>query len=171
MHKAAVPILFAALALAGCAGNHLAPQSRTEFVAYSTEGRTFSMMDSHVANRKFDLVVATLKQKSQECLDGDANMTRRSGGIQTMSVTDRFRTDVRIVSPGRAELTTQYTSTGIIYLQKIPDGGFYSRAADIERLSPTTTKITYYGPSFDSSKKVWAAMKQWSDGQAAPCPE
>jgi hypothetical protein len=170
MQKTALSVLFVATALAGCANVKTGTwYSREEFVTYSKEGRMMSMTDTYVANRKFEQVVAVLKQKSADCLDSDSVMSRRSGGIQTMRVTDHFRTTVRVVAPGRAELTTQYTSSGITYLQKIPDGGFYHRAVDVERLTPTTTKLTFYGSSFSESKSTWAAMKKWSDGQSDAC--
>lgn len=87
-----------------------------------------------------------------------------------MYVRDDYCATVQNVGAGRAELTVRFTSKGIIYVQKVPEGGFYSMAVDIERLSPTTTKLTYYGNSFDSGKAMWKAVQQWSDGQAVACP-
>lgn len=172
MLKIVFPTLFVVTTLAGCANVKSGTwYSREEFVAYNKEGGLMAMTDTYVANRKFDQVVTALKQRSADCLDTDSTMARRSGGIQTMRVTDHFRTAVRVVAPGRAELTTQFTSDGITYLQKVPEGGFYHRAVDIERLTPTTTKVTYYGSSFSGSKETWAMMKKWSDGQALEaCP-
>lgn len=170
MKKTALSVLLAAAALAGCSNVKTGTwYSREEFVTYNKEGRMMSMTDTYVANRKFDQVVAVLKQKSADCLDTDSVMSRTSGGIQTMRVTDHYRTTVQVVAPGRAELTTQYTSTGMTYLQKVPDGGFYHRAVDIERLTPTTTRLTYYGSSFSGSKETWAKMKKWTDGQSDSC--
>jgi hypothetical protein len=60
--------------------------------------------------------------------------------------------------------------SGQIVVQKVPEGGFYHRAVDIERVSPRTTKLTYYGPSLESGKKAWTAIKQWSDGKPSACP-
>jgi hypothetical protein len=162
-------ILLSALALAGCAG-HLAPQSRPEFIEKISEGGAFLMVDSYVARAGFDQVVATLRQKSGECLDGDTQVRRSSGGITAMQYTHHYRTQVRVVAAGRAELTTQFTSTNLAYAQQVPQGGFYDRAVDIERLSPTTTRLTYYGSSFASSKEAWAAMKGWSEGRSTACP-
>jgi hypothetical protein len=148
----------------------MTPQTRQEFVQMNVKGAAFSMVDSHVAHRSFDTVVRNLKNKSAECLDTNVTTRRTENGMPTMNVKDEFRTTVRVVSANRAELTTQYRSKGITYAQKVPEGGFYRRAVDIVRLSANTTKLTYYGSSFDSSKKIWATIKQWSDGESAPCP-
>lgn len=75
-----------------------------------------------------------------------------------------------MLSGSKAELTTQFTSKGVVYAQKVPDGGFCHRAVDIERISPSSTKLTYYGSRFASSKAAWAAIKEWSDGRASACP-
>lgn len=162
-------ILFAAsMLMSGCAG--MTPQTRQEFVQTNVQGATYSMVDSHVAHRRFQDVVKTLTRMSSACLNTNVTTRRSENGLTTMKIKDEIRTSVRVVNAHRAELTTQYTSKGITYMQKVPDGGFYLRAVDVDRLSATTTKLTYYGSSFDSSKKVWAAIKMWGDGQSAPCP-
>lgn len=163
----AMPLL--AVVLAGCAGT-LAPQSRPEYIQRIRDGGAFLMVDSHVANRGIEQVVATLRQKSRECLTGESQVRRSSGGITTMQLTNRYLTTVRSIDAGHAELTTQFNSVGKAYVQQVPDGGFYERAVDIERLSATTTRLTYYGSSFDDSKKAWSALKEWSDGRTTPCP-
>jgi hypothetical protein len=157
------------VALTGCAGNN--PQTREEFRKTRLEGVPLNMVDSYVANRRFEDVVNALKQKTAECFNVDVTMRRTQGGITTMNTTDEYRTTIRLVGPNVAELTTQFQMTkGQIVTQKVPEGGFYHRAVDIERISPRTTKLTYYGPSLESGKKAWAAVKQWSDGKASPCP-
>jgi hypothetical protein len=163
------------MALSGCAGMQPA-QTRQEFVQKNLSGTPFSMVDAYVTKRRFDDVVNSLKQKTAECFNVNVTTRRTEGptspqaGTTTMNVKDEYRTTVRVINANRAELTTQFTSKGIVYLQTIPEGGFYHRAIDIERLTPSTTKLTYYGSSFDSGKKAWAAIKEWSDGKATPCP-
>ena len=162
-------VLSAAVVVAGCAGNN--PQTREEFVKTRRDGVPFNMTDSHVANRRFEDVVSTLRKKSEECLNVDVTMTRTQGGIKAMNATDEYRTQVKLVGPNMAELTTQFhMAKGQIVTQKVPEGGFYTRAVDIERISARTTKLTYYGPSLESGKKVWGTIKEWSDGKNSPCP-
>lgn len=163
-----------ATVLSGCAGMN--PQTREEFVQMNVGGAPFSMVDTYLAKRRFEDVVNTLKQKTSECFNVNVTTRRTEGpmsplaGTTTMNVKDEYRTTVRTISANRAELTSQFTSKGIVYLQKVPEGGFYFRAIDIERATPSTTKLTYYGTSRDSGKVVWAAIKQWSNGQPSPCP-
>jgi hypothetical protein len=147
-----------------------APQTRAQFVQDISGGVVFTMTESYVAKRRFDDVVSALRQRAPECFETSSTMTRRSGGITTMNVRDDYHTSVKTVSATRAELTIQFTSKGITYVQKVPEGGFYHMAVDVERLTPSTTRLTYYGPSFDSSKNNWKAIQQWSEGQAAACP-
>ena len=168
MRQLAIVLVVVAV-LSGCAGNN--PQTREEFRKTRLDGVPLNMVDSHLANRRFEDVVNALKQKSAECFNFDVTMRRTQGGITTMNATDEYRTTIRVVGPNFAELTTQFEmKKGQIALQKMPDGGFYHRAVDIERVAPRTTKLTYYGPSLESGKKSWAAIKQWSDGKAADCP-
>jgi hypothetical protein len=160
--------LVVTMALYGCAGNN--PQTREDFVKTRQAGVPFNMMDSYVVNRRFEDVVKSLQQKAGECLNVDSIMTRTQGGVTTMNAKDEYRTTIRVLDRNRAELTTQFQMKGQIVTQKVPEGGFYNRAVDIERASPRTTKVTYYGSSLDSGKKVWAAIKDWSDGKTSPCP-
>ncbi len=158
-----------AAVLAGCAG--LTPsQTREEFVQRKQKGEPFSMVDTYVAKRRFEDVVKTLSQKTAECFNVDITTRRSEGGMTTMNLKDSYRTTVRIVSANRAELTTRHTTKGMANPQKVPKGGLYYRAVDIERQSSGSTKLTYYGPSVAGGKSVWTAMKQWSDGQQAACP-
>ncbi len=155
--------------LSGCAGMEPA-QTRKEFVQKNLDGIPFSMVDKHVAKRRFEDVVASLRRKTAECFNVNVTTTRTQGGMTTSKVRDEYRTTIRVINANRAELTTQYTSKGMINLQTVPEGGFYSRAVDIDRLTPGTTRLTYYGSSFDSGKKAWAAIKDWGDGKTTPCP-
>jgi hypothetical protein len=156
------------MALCGCAGNN--PQTREDFVKTRQAGVPFNMMDSYVANRRFEDVVKSLQQKAGECLNVDSTMTRTQGGVTVMNARDEYRTTVRVLDRDRAQLTTQFHMKNQIVTQQVPEGGFYARAVDIERASPRSTKVTYYGPSLDSGKKVWATIKDWSEGKSSPCP-
>lgn len=161
--------LLISMALWGCAAGN--PQTRAQFVKDRQAGGVpFNMMDSYVVNRRFEDVVKSLQQKVGECLNVDVTMTRTQGGVRTMNARDEYRTSLHVLNRDRAEMTTQFHMKNQIVVQKVPEGGFYSRAVDIERASPRTTKVTYYGSSFASAKTVWAAIKEWSDGKNSPCP-
>lgn len=165
-----VLVVGVATILSGCAGSGATPQTRKEFVQANVRGIPFSMVDTHISKRSFEQVVSSIRQKAGQCFNTNVTTTRTEGGMKTMNIKDEFRTTVRVLSSSRAELTTQFTSKGIVYLQEIPKGGFYHRAVDIERVSASATKLTYYGSSFESGKAAWSAIKQWGDGQATACP-
>jgi hypothetical protein len=163
------PILCLTVILAGC-GATMNPQTRDEYRQAIASGAPLTMTDTYVAKRRFDDVVKSLKQKVDECLQVNVTMKRTEGGMTTMNTTDEYRTKVVAIDKNHAELTTQYTMKGAIVLQQVPPGGFFATAVDIERLTPATTKLTYYGGSTSGGKAKWDALKQWSDGKAVTCP-
>jgi hypothetical protein len=152
----------------GCAS--MDPQSRDEYRAAVEGGRPFSMKESFVAKRGFDDVVRMLRQKSGECFNINVRTTRKQDGMTTMDTTDEVRTVVRVVNSKHAEVTMQTTPKGIVMLNKVPEGGFYRMAIDIDRLTAGSTRLTYYGSSTDHGKRRLAVIKQWSDGKQAGCP-
>lgn len=154
--------------VSGCAS--MDPQTRDEYRAAVDGGRPFNMKESFVAKRGFDEVVRTLRHKSDECFNVNIKTTRKQDGVTTMATTDEVRTSVRVVNSKRAELTMRMNPKGIIMLNKVPEGGFYRMAIDIDRLTAGTTRLTYYGSSTDHGKRRLAVIKQWSDGKQAGCP-
>jgi len=161
-------LLLASVVLAGC-GTMGAPQTRDEYRKALSGGIPLTMVETHTVNRRFEDVVKVVTQKAAECLNVDSYMKRSEGGITTMNTKEEYRTVVRTVDSNLAELTTQFQWRGVTTLQKVPEGGFYSQAMDIERIAANKTKLTYYGPSFRNI--TWPAFKKWSEGQAnEPCP-
>jgi hypothetical protein len=146
------------------------PQTRDEYRQAIASGVPLTMTDTYVAQRRFDDVVKSLKQKADECLQVDVTTKRSQGGMTTMNVRDEYRTSVRVVDKSHAELTTQSTMKGAIVLQQVPPGGFFETEVDIERVAPSSTKLTYYGPSTSGGKAKWDVLKQWSDGKPVACP-
>jgi hypothetical protein len=161
-------VLGISVLLSGCAS--MDPQTRDEYRTAVDGGRPFSMKESFVTKRGFDEVVRTLRQKSDECFNVNIKTTRKQDGMTTMATTDEVRTVIRVVNSKRAELTMQTNPKGIVMLNKVPEGGFYRMAIDIDRLTAGTTRLTYYGSSTDHGKRRLAVIKQWSDGKQAGCP-
>lgn len=165
--------IFAALAaavLSGCTMNY--PQTREEFrqQLVASDSR-FKFIDTYVAKRRYDDVVKSLQANVVQCFDQNVTTTRAQGGITTMNQTDEWRSTVRVVNRNRAEVTTQMMMKGAIVPGKVPPGGMYMTAVDVERLTPTTTKLSYYGSTSSGSKERWDLVKQWSDGKPTPCPK
>lgn len=163
-------VALATAVLSGCSMHY--PQTREEFrQGLVASDSRFKFVDTYVAKRRFDDVVKSLKQTVEQCFNQDVTTTRTQGGMTTMNQTDEWRTTVKVINRNRAEVTTQMTMKGAIVPVKVPPGGFYVTAVDIERLSPSTTKLSYYGSTTSGSKERWDLIKQWSDGKSTPCPK
>lgn len=156
MRRPAFLLFTATAVLAGCA-LPMGPQSRSDFVQEKRAGASITAVDGHIAHRRFDQVVGLLQRKADECL----NLARRGQGTHAA---------LRMVGSGRAELTMQVATPSTPFLRRLPEGGSYHLAVDIERVSATMTRLTYYGPGLETGQQDWAAIKEWSDGEAAPCP-
>jgi hypothetical protein len=144
-------------------------QTREEFRSKVARGAAGSGMDTYIAKRDFDRVAATLKQKSEECLNYEARQSRSEGGMTTSSSVTDYTANFRLMSSNHAELTIRRNpKSKLSFAPGAPEGGLYYVAIDIDRVSPGATKLTYYGPSGWS--KGYAAVKSWSDGQLVKCP-
>ncbi|HEX7892530.1 MAG TPA: hypothetical protein VF522_24470 [Ramlibacter sp.] len=156
MRKPVNYLFVATAALGGCA-LPMGPQSRADFVQEMKAGTSITGIDGHIAPRRFDQVVGALQRKADECL----NLKKRREEVHTA---------LKMVGSGRAELTMQVAGASAPLLRKVPRGGAYVLAVDIEHVSPSMTRLTYYGPGIEAGQQDWVAIKEWSDGQAAPCP-
>src|SRR5688500_6061145 len=166
----AIFVAVATAVLSGCSMHY--PQTRDEFRKGLVESdSSHKLIDKYVAKRRFDDVVESLQQNVEQCFNQNVTTTRTQGGMATMNQTDEWRTTVKVINRYRAEVTTQMTMKGAIVPVKVPPGGFYVTAVDVERLTPSTTKLSYYGSTSSGSKERWDLVKQWSDGKPTPCPK
>jgi hypothetical protein len=160
-------LLFATvLALAGCVST---PQTRDEFKLMVQDHPRLAMVGSHTANRRFEDVIGSLERKWQECYGLQRTMTRTQGGMTTMRVRDTFHPQLSKVSDSVAEMTLRMTTEGMIMLNKVPEGGEYIVALDIERVARNRTKLTWYSGSMGGWKEGWERNKQWSEGKDVAC--
>ena len=154
------------LALSACSS---VSQTRDEFRARVAAGQALSTTDTYVAKRGFEEVTKMLSQMSERCLNYQMTQSRGEGGMTTSSSTTAFVADFRVVSNNHAELTIhKVPKSKLSFAPGAPEGGLYYVAVDVDRLSPTTTKLTYYGPS--GWDEGYGAIKNWSDGQRSGCP-
>ena len=168
--RRATSLALAAALLSGCAMNY--PQTREEFrQGLVSSDSSFKFIDTYVAKRRFEDLVKSLKENVQQCFNQDVTTTRTQGGMTTMNQTDEWRTTIEVINRNRAEITTQMAMKGAFVPAKVPPGGFYVTAVDIERLTPSSTKLSYYGSTSSGSKERWDLIKQWSDGKPTPCPK
>jgi alpha-L-fucosidase len=159
-----VLLLVIAISLAGCAG---APQTREGFKESAKSNTLLGTVDTYTANRRFEEVIAMLDRKWQECYSRRSTTTRTQGGMTTMNYQDTFNPQSRKVSDSLVEMTLQVTTTGMIMLSKVPPGGDFVIALDVERLPANRTRLTWHaGPGKGS---YWEKNKQWSDGKDVAC--
>ena len=87
--------------------------------------------------------------------------------------TERSSTDynpaLRLVGKDRAEFTLQVEHNPRGVGATPPPGGLYYMAADLRSVGGGT-EIVLYRPTL-GAKKIVASLKQWFDGDSAPCPK
>jgi hypothetical protein len=164
MHKSLFCI--AAIILAGCATT---PQTREEFKAWTKDHTTMGLYDTYAVSRRFEDVVASLQDKWQQCYNLNVTTTRASGGMTTSRYRDTFHPQSRKVSNALTEMTLQMTTQGMVMLNKIPEGGEYNVALDVQRTPQNKAKLTWYSYVPGGWRDAWELNKQWADGKDAPC--
>ena len=154
---------------AGCAGT--TSQTREELKTNQKNRTLTGFYSTYTANHPFGSVVSTIERKWQQCYNVGITTTHSSGGQQTMKYRDSFHPKARKVNDSLVEMTLQKTTEGMVMLNKIPPGGEYRIALDIERLPGNKTKLTWYSPSVGNWKKSWERNKKWSEGKDVDCEE
>jgi hypothetical protein len=152
--------------LAACAN---LPQSRGEFKTLAADHPKWYMASSYTASRRLEDVAATLQRRWDECFSVKRTTTRTQGGMTTMNYTESWHPRVKKVSNSLIELTLQETTQGMIMLNKIPEGGEYRVALDLERLPGNKTKLSWYSPDYAGWRAQWERNKKWSDGKDVAC--
>jgi hypothetical protein len=151
--------------LAGCVTS---PQTRDELKTTMINHPSLAIVGTYTTNRRFEEVVATLDRKWQECYGIRKTTTRTEGGMTTMSYRDTFHPQSRKVNNSLVEMTLQMTTEGMIMLSKVPPGGDYIVALDLQRLSGNKTKLMWYSSAWGWTE-AWERNKQWSDGKNMAC--
>lgn len=163
--RSAALLSITVLSMVGCVAT---PQTRDEFKQQVMDHPTFTIHDTYTANRRFEDVVRTLEGKWQECYNVSRTTTRSQGGLTTMRYQDTYHPKSEKINNSLVEMTIQETSKGITMLNKIPPGGLYMAALNLERLPSNKTKLTWYSGGL-GWRKIWEMNKQWSDGKDIAC--
>ncbi|HZW12566.1 MAG TPA: hypothetical protein VFF81_05160 [Noviherbaspirillum sp.] len=153
------------ITLIGCVAT---PQTRDEFKQQIKEHPKLGLHEMYTANRRFEDVVRTIETKWQECYNVSRTTTRSQGGMTTMRYRDTYHPKSEKKNNSLVEMTLQETSEGIVMLNKIPPGGLYMAALDLERLPANKTRLTWYSPAWGWGDS-WEKNKQWSDGKNIAC--
>lgn len=155
------------LLLAACVTT---PRSREGLKAASVKSPRMMIADSYMARRSLDAVAAALERKWRECCEVSVTTTHANkAGMTTSRHRDTLHPKFRRVGNARVEMTLRMTTPGMIALNKVPAGGEYMVALDLERIAPNQTKLSWHSPRIgwkDSGER----NKQWADGKDAPCP-
>lgn len=164
MSKRFALLLLAVGLIAGCAN----PKTRGEFKTVVVDHPSLSLHGTHTSARRMNDVLLSVQRKWNECFAGVVETTRVQNGITAMKTRDTYRVDVEKPKETIAELTLLSTTTGAVVING-REGGNFAAALDVERVSPTKTKITWYSAALGWSDG-WQRTKEWSDGKNTPCP-
>jgi len=157
-------LLIVVISLAGCVA---APQTRDELKTTAVAHPSLSVVGSYTSSRRFEDVAASLERKWQECYAVRRSTTREASSGARATYTDSYRPQFRKASNSRVEMTLQMTTQGMTSLTKLPPGGEYIVALDLERLPGNNTKLSWY--SIRGWTSSWERNKQWSDGKNVAC--
>ena len=156
----------AVIFLVGCATT---PQTREEFKTWTKQHTSMGLYSSYTVNRPFENVTASLQKKWQQCYNLNVTTTRTSGGMTTSRYRDTLHPHSRKVNDSLIELTLQVTTEGMVMLNKVPEGGEYKVALDVQRLHQNKTKLTWHSYAPGGWRDSWELNKQWSDGKDVAC--
>ena len=142
------------------------PQTRQEFVKAVTDGKGATAVETIHSDQPLPRVYALLQEKVKVCLDVKVQRTAYVGYVERSS-TD-YNPNMRFVGKDRAEFTLQVEHNPRGVGAKPPQGGLFYMAADLRSVNGGT-EIVLYRPTM-GVKKIVASLKQWFDGDPAPCP-
>ena len=144
------------------------PQTRQEFVQAVAAGRGATAVETLTSDKPLDAIYALLKEKSGACLDVTVQRTANVGYVERSS--SNYTPTLRRVAKDRAEFTLQVAHNPRGVGAVPPPGGLYIMAADLRSIDGRRTEIVLYRPTM-GTKKIVASLKQWFDGEPAPCPK
>lgn len=153
-----------AVMLSACATS---PQSRDELKSAARAHPTAMIYASYTSKRRFEDVIATLELKWNECY-GISKSTTRYGNGDAAQFRDTLHPRIDKVNGFLVEMTLQVSREGMARLGKVPEGGDYMVALDVERLLGAKTRLTWHSATAGWQEQ-WELNKQWSDGKEAAC--
>lgn len=143
------------------------PQNRQEFVAAVVSGEG-APVETFTTDQPLDKVFDVLKERATTCLDVETKRTAYVGYVERSS--SDYTPTLRRVGKDRAEFTLQVQHNPRGVGHKPPMGGLYMMAADLRSIDGNRTEVVLYRPGI-GVKKIVASLKQWFEGDPAPCPK
>lgn len=162
--KRVVYFFAVAAMLAGCATPLL--QSRDELKSFARDHATVMIYESYTSSRRFEEVAATLQGKWEACYGKSNAIPGPENGTPTSRAA--FHPHFLKVNSFLFEMSLQTTQSGAPMQSKMPEGGSYLVALDVERLLGGKTRLTWHSAAKEW-KEQWELSKQWSDGKDAAC--
>lgn len=131
------------LMLSGCGSVVTSAQTRDEFTKDVLDSPKVGLTGSYTSSRRFEDVVRTLERKWQECYSTAATTTRTQGNMMTMRYTDINHPRWQKINNNLVEFTLQQNTQGMMMINKVPPGGEYIAAMNVERLPDSKAKLTW----------------------------
>ncbi|WP_308366699.1 MULTISPECIES: hypothetical protein [unclassified Microbulbifer] len=158
-HATALLLLAAAAILTACG---TVPQSRSHYIEliqnHNGLGSSQKLIYSKEVNRPFEVVVANIENRLNQCVPEGYTQTSVRGNLASSStVTNNQR--IEIVSPNKAEVTVQQHHTGT-YMQS--EGGLYLLAADVTKAQPNKVRLDFYTAKHYAP--IAEAIENWAQG-------
>ena len=152
-------------ALAGCATNVGAPQTRDEFVSAYKSGGLFRNAEHVVINRSVKAVVADAAEYANKCLKvrvthGPSYKYKEAGGSTT------YLPKIETTRSGASALSVQEKYNDRAQ-SGAPPGGIFTLVAEFRAAGNNKTQVDIYHASRD---KIADPLKQWIQGGNRQCP-
>lgn len=149
--------------IAGCAST---PRNADEWRQHVLDGAAMTTIKGQEVNRPFSVVYDDIKANAVKCLNVTVTGTSSTRyGHMTESVP--YHTTVTKTGDTTGQLVVQQNKK--IPANPMPEGGYFVMLADIEATSPSSTRITVYGPA-KAYNSVYEALFFWARGETEDCP-
>lgn len=155
----------AALLLSGCAG---APKNADAFRAHVSAQGPLKIIDRFEVARPISDVAATLRKKTDECLNVRMNW-HTTGSVVGRSGTHTYKPTF-IAGANKAELHVQMKRQGGVVEMGAPPDGYYRVVLDAVAVGPARTKVDMYVNSIDDNV-IRNALRGWAQGTQLGCPD
>ena len=159
-------MLWILLGVCGCVSFPPMPQNPDEF----KEGVS-TIKKGHVSsievNRSYEQVTSDLQKHAESCFNFTSTWTRVSGGVTRGGYKLDYNAKFIPVSTTRSRFTIQEVYRGTRIGPKMPEGGFYKVLAEMEKVSSTKTKVSFYSFGWLETVDV---LKDWAEGGNTACP-
>lgn len=145
------------------------PQSRIEFVQAVSEGAFGTEHETFFVDRDLESVLADLSRNVDACLAAGLSYGMRTGNTYETIYMDYHPTILRI-GDDRAEITLQVQNEPTPR-SSMPPNGYFVIAEDLQSVGARVRVDFYYPTIAGHYEDIAAAMREWTIGNPAECPD